>query len=391
MASIRLKPDKSQYYYACFTDQDNVQRQKSTRTTNRKLAQQIADALEQPFRERCTTTQLRKSFTEIAGKVGKKADFGIKVREYFQRWLRDIQGEPGSETFIRYSQIVRDSLLALGKAADLPLDEIDKSDFIDARQAIAERTSARNANTYLKVCKRIMRAAVDDELRGNDPTRKIKLLNEEEPGRDERRPFTQEELLKLREVLTGEWPLIVHFAEHTGQRLGDIVSAKRKQFDLQKKIWKFWSEKTNREMRVPLTPSLFEAVKKLPPASPDAPVFPQAFEKKQAAKGQTRGLSATFRKFLELAGLVTKRSKRNTGFGHGRRRRTSELSFHSFRHNATSNLAAAGVSGAILRDIIGHESELISRDYTHIADFTKVEAVRNVDDRSPVHSAEDKA
>ena len=53
----------------------------------------------------------------------------------------------------------------------------------------------------------------------------------------------------------------------------------------------------------------------------------------------------------------------------------NELSFHSLRHTATSVLKNAGVSDVVARDIIGHESEAVSRNYTHIDMVTKRKAI----------------
>lgn len=381
MASIRKKFGKSKYFYACYTDREGVQQQQSTKTTDRKLAQEIADELERPYREKTTISHLRKSFAKIAQGVQSKASFGTTVREYFERWLQEIRGEPGAGTYVRYKQIVRDSLQEFGPVADQPIDEVGREDFIRVRLAVAERSSPKNSNTYVKVLKRIMRAAVDDELRTDDPVKKIGFLNEEEDGRQQRRPFTDDELKKLRAVLTGEWGLIVHFGEHTGQRLGDIVNCTRQQLDLEARVWVFYSEKTKRNMRVPLTPSLLAALTKLPPGAPSDPIFPDSYATKQKYKGETRRLSAEFRSFLEAAGLAPRRGKVNTGRGHRHRRTTNELSYHSLRHNATSNLKKAGVPEAVVRDIIGHESELVSRGYTHLDDTTKVQAVERIDER----------
>ena len=40
-------------------------------------------------------------------------------------------------------------------------------------------------------------------------------------------------------------------------------------------------------------------------------------------------------------------------------------------HTATSLLKNAGVSDVVARDIVGHESEAVSRNYTHIDAETK--------------------
>jgi integrase len=58
----------------------------------------------------------------------------------------------------------------------------------------------------------------------------------------------------------------------------------------------------------------------------------------------------------------------------------SEISFHALRHTATSLLKNAGVSDVIARDIIGHESEAVSRTYTHIESETKRAALDKLPD-----------
>jgi integrase len=78
------------------------------------------------------------------------------------------------------------------------------------------------------------------------------------------------------------------------------------------------------------------------------------------------------------AGLADKRSKKNTGRGHSVKRTVSELTFHSLRHNTTSWLKKAGVPESVVRDIIGHESELVSRDYTHVDDDSNRDAIRRL-------------
>jgi hypothetical protein len=50
MASIR-KFKKSKFYYACWTDQKGKQVQKSTRTTDKRRAKEIADAIEKTERK----------------------------------------------------------------------------------------------------------------------------------------------------------------------------------------------------------------------------------------------------------------------------------------------------------------------------------------------------
>src|SRR5262249_58463919 len=91
-------------------------------------------------------------------------------------------------------------------------------------------------------------------------------------------------------------------------------------------------------------------------------------------------LSNQFYALLVKAGLANKRTHEGTGKGRGAKRRASEISFHSLRHTATSLLKGAGVSDAVARELIGHESEAISRHYTHIETATLREAVGKMPD-----------
>src|SRR5450432_4238395 len=66
--------------------------------------------------------------------------------------------------------------------------------------------------------------------------------------------------------------------------------------------------------------------------------------------------------------------------GRNGRRNVSEISFHALRHTATSLLKNAGVSSAIVQDIIGHESAAISANYTYIDDAAKRGALAKLPD-----------
>ncbi len=82
------------------------------------------------------------------------------------------------------------------------------------------------------------------------------------------------------------------------------------------------------------------------------------------------------------SGLIARVGPRTRTAARGIRvkRTVSELSFHSLRHNTRSRLKKAGVPESVVRDIIGHESELVRRNYTHVDDETKRKAIRNLPD-----------
>jgi integrase len=66
---------------------------------------------------------------------------------------------------------------------------------------------------------------------------------------------------------------------------------------------------------------------------------------------------------------------RKTKNGRDAKRDLRDISFHSFRHTATSMMKNAGVSEAVVMDIIGHDSPAVSAMYTHIDSAAKRSAL----------------
>ena len=90
---------------------------------------------------------------------------------------------------------------------------------------------------------------------------------------------------------------------------------------------------------------------------------------------------------MAAAGLVQSRGdhqKKEGKAGRSVRHRFSDISFHALRHTATSLLKNAGVSDVVTRDIVGHESEAVSRNYTHIDAETKRAALDKLPDVTSV-------
>jgi integrase len=189
---------------------------------------------------------------------------------------------------------------------------------------------------------------------------KLKVRSE-----SKRRPFTAAELRRVLQACGDtEWRGMVLFGIYTGARLGDIARLTWRAADLQTKEIAFTTGKTGRRMILPLAKPLRDYLESLPSTeNPDAPIFPQA----AASAKWTGTLSNGFYEVIVSAGLAEPRTKQSTGRGRNASRPVGELSFHSLRHSATTFLKAAGVSDALAREIIGHDSAAISRGYTHLS------------------------
>jgi integrase len=125
----------------------------------------------------------------------------------------------------------------------------------------------------------------------------------------------------------------------------------------------FTTRKTGRRIVLPLMQPLIDYLSALPAGdNPNAFIFPRA-----ASAKRTASLSNQFREILSDAGLVEPRGHQGRGKGRSQAREPSEISFHSLRHSAVTMLKASGLSDFIAREIVGHESAAVSRQYTHLS------------------------
>jgi integrase len=173
---------------------------------------------------------------------------------------------------------------------------------------------------------------------------------------------------------------MIAFGLYSGQRLGDIARLTWNNIDTVRQEIRLLTGKTRRRMVLPIAGPLLSYLADLPSSDNGGqPLFPKlhAIITRQNRSGT---LSNQFHALLVRAGLANKRTHEGTGKGRGAKRQASEISFHSLRHTATSLLKGAGVSDAVARELIGHESAAISRHYTHIETATLREAVGKLPD-----------
>jgi len=175
-----------------------------------------------------------------------------------------------------------------------------------------------------------------------------------------------------------EWRGLVLLGLYLGQRLGDLARLTWRAVDLESGEIAFTARKTGRRIVLPLVQPIAYYLTSLPANDkPNAFIFPHA-----ASAKRTASLSNQFREILVEAGLVEPQpwGHRSTGKGRTGPRTVSEISFHSLRHSAVTMLKAAGVSDFIAREIVGHESAAVSRQYTHLTTDDKRAAMQRLPD-----------
>lgn len=373
MAYLRRLP-KSPFWIAGFTLPDGQRTQRSTKCKDRKAAMKLAEDWEDAAQKRVTEAQARRVLSDIHERIHGTPLSSPTVSGFVKQWLGRKSGETAPSTARSYESTTTSFISFLGTKAEQPIHYVTQSQIAAWRDAAAQKTSTRTANNKLKVIRVFFQSAWRDGLLTENPAAKVQTLRSVST---ERRPFTMPELRSLLALADEEWRGMILFGLYTGQRLGDIATLQWQQIDLAQGEISFRTGKTGRRVLLPLASALKSYLgERKAPAKSDEPVFRNA-SATVGTQGRTGNLSNHFAALLGKANLIPKRTHKKATNGKGRsaERTASRLSFHCLRHTATSLLKNAGVSEAITRDIIGHESAEISRHYTHVDSTSKRDAI----------------
>ena len=385
MASLRKKP-RSPFWFACFTMPDGRRVQRSTTETARKPAQDKADQWERLSRERAKARQAHKVIADIYKAAHQEELPDATAASYFESWLKRRKGEVAPASYSSYSSRVTHFQTWLGDFARRPLAEIEARHFIQYRDELAGRLSPSTSNIGIKILRCVFEDARREGFIAENPAKDCGMLKKEAGGT--RRPFTVSELQSILAAADEEWRSMILFGLYTGQRLGDIARLSWANVDLQAQEIQLRTAKTGRMVRIPIAKPLLDHLENFRAGDdPKQPLHPRAAAL-AAVNGST--LSRQFGELLASVGLTPKRThvtSEGENKGRAARRAASEISFHSLRHTATSLMKNAGVSPAVVMDIIGHESKEISAHYTHIESDAKRSALNAMPDIFPATSS----
>lgn len=378
MASIRKKA-RSPYWYACFALPDGARTQRSTKTPDRKKALRMANYFEDAARMRATEGQARRILSDIHELAHGSPLDTATYSQYLTQWLARKKNETVAVTLKAYEHALSEFEAHLGSVANGQMQYITTRHISSWRDQAAARASNRTANNKLKILRTLFQSARNDGLISDNPAAKVTALKTKDSTR---RPFTIPEIQSVLSFANREWQGMILVGFYTGQRLKDIARLTWANIDLQKNELRFVTSKTSRRQLIPLASPVVAYLNQIPVGdNPNQPIFPDAFEIASRNR-DTSALSRQFHGILVLAGLANEREiiRDGSGDGRGAPRQQNDITFHSLRHTATSLLKATGATEAVARDIIGHESEEISRHYTHVEPAAKREAISKFPD-----------
>jgi integrase len=391
MPSVHRQPGRPYYFcaFSIFDPQTNRNRRvfRSTKTSDRKQALEICrvwhKAALKARNGKLSVDAAREVIAQGVSDVFTAANVeslpSASVKSWCETWTEAKAIETEESTHARYKRVIERFTGFLGEAKNKrDLSTLQASDIARFRDREAKELSHSTANLSVKVLRICLAEAVRQGLLTVNPAVRVKLLKSN--AESKRRAFTLAEIKRILKACGDdtEWRGLVLFGLYLGQRLGDLARLTWRAVDLDSGEIAFTTRKTGRRIVLPLVQPLADYLASLPASDkPNAFIFPHA-----ASAKRTASLSNQFREILVEAGLVQPllRGHKSTGKGRNQAREASEISFHSLRHSAVTMLKAAGVSDFIAREIVGHESAAVSRQYTHLTTDDKRAAMQRLPD-----------
>lgn len=380
MASV-YKRTKSQFWTACFTNRDGRQMKRSTKTTDKNQALEVAIELERVERQAgqgvLTTNQLRKVLNDVSEKVTGDSLAVPTTEEYLTQWLEGIEARNTEATRERYANSVKMFLANLKGKAQKPINMITPHDveaFLNSR--LKSGLAPKTAIVDLKVLNTAFRRAENYGTVMKNPVAAVRLPKEES---SEREVFTHAEVEKILAAAPSlEWQTLILLGYFIGGRLRDCVQMKWDNVNADDGVIIYEQQKTGKKVTVPMHFHIIEHLNFLSTFGTIGFLCP-----KLAAKGPggKHGLSESFKRIVTKAGvdLMTAKGKGTRNF--------SKRTFHSLRHSFNSHLANAGVPEEVRMRLTGHSSKMMNSRYTHM----EVNTLRTAMTNMPLFGSQPKA
>ncbi len=366
MASI-VKRKKSQFWTACFASRDGRQLKRSTKSTDKNQAMEIAIEFERVERKAMagalTSAQIKRVLNDVSEKVTGDTLIAPTTEVYLTEWLAGVGARATEATVERYTHSVKLFLAHLGDKAQKPVTAVtprDAEGFLTGR--LKAGVAPKTAIVDLKTINIAFRRAATYDIILKNPIATVRPPREDS---SERAVFTQEEVQKLVTAApTVEWQTLILFGYFLGARLRDCVRMTWDNVKPETGVIEYQQQKTGKKVTVPMHYHVIEHIHFLATFGTHGFLSPKLAGK---LSGGRRGLSEGFKRIVIKAGLDTM-----TVPGKGIRK-FSRHSFHSLRHSFNSALANGGVPEDVRMKLTGHASKVMNNRYTHL----NVETLKN--------------
>jgi integrase len=163
----------------------------------------------------------------------------------------------------------------------------------------------------------------------------------------------------------------------TGQRMKDCVLLCWDKVDLRRK--RIWVKqfKTGKEVTIPIAPQLLEVLRDAKSWQTNHYVCPNVAKRynKVDKNGKNTGNNLVNIDVLRVIKWIGLEPSVEVP---GRKKKVTVYGFHSLRHSFVSHCAEAGVPKAVVLSIIGANSDIVDKHYTHIGEEAQEKAIASL-------------
>jgi len=371
MPFIYRQLSRSRFWIARFKMPDGVWVSRTTKQTNKGIAQGLAyewaGVAASPAELNPTGAAIARVVREIYERATNSKVETVTVGQYVLQWMERVGTSKAANTAQRYRHVAASFLRHLGPAVSghslAAITPTVLQGYIDAESATGK--SAHTVALAGKTIQTIFKSALRAGLVEHNPAASLELPDYSMREREE---FTPDELQALLKEAKGTgWETVILLGAYGGCRLGDAVSMKWESVDLAARRLSYVPQKASRgrrrkTMELPLSQRLHEHLKALAARKPvlgSEPITPDLSVRHIGGRG---GLSMTFKKLMQRAGVAGKTTTAAEGTA---ARSFNTKSFHSLRHFFVSQLRRAGADLEAAQAAAGHSDAASHARYDH--------------------------
>lgn len=360
MASLRTSK-KSRFYYACYTDRFGVQRQKSTKTADKRKAKEIADTIEKTERkireEGQSISVVIDHYDALLKSIGAQSRLKTTTADWFDEWMNNKQKAIKLNSKKAYGNIINGLKIILGSKINQHLENVTTADIIKYRDSELEGgLVARTVNQKLKIASQIFSDARNHGIIKINPVELTERASAKTGTGQE--PFSVDQVRTLIQNSDQDWKGIILIAYSTGFRLKDCATLKWSNLDKDRKFIIIETGKTAFPIKIPIESNLRKWLISREKNKESDWILPSLANKSGSGKS---GLSTIFGKIMKKSGIFGK----VTMTGHKRGRTRSSLGFHSLRHTYVTELTKNGIPEELRMKLSAHTTRQSHQIYTH--------------------------
>ena len=198
--------------------------------------------------------------------------------------------------------------------------------------------------------------------------------------------FTKEQEQEILKVLDDdskevknkpEIKVVFYLGMFTGQRLKDCALLQWNKIDMKRRRIEVKQFKTGKEVSIPIAPQLYNILEEAKTWKTNHYVCPNVAKRYNGIDKNGKNIGSN------LIGVDVLRVIRWIGVETsvavpGRKKKVTVYGFHSLRHSFASHCAEAGVPKAVVLSILGANSEIVDKHYTHIGEEAQEKAIESV-------------